>query len=115
MTTASTATNVPFREKRLLHVLCALFLTLWVWSGINPIIVPDWWLENVLVFPFIGVLIFTYRRFTLSQLSYVLIFIYLCMHEWGSHYRYALDPIGEWMKQFQSTQRNHFDRWVHAA
>jgi putative membrane protein len=115
MTTASTATNVPFRENRLLQVLCVLFVAVWIWSGINPIMVEDWWLENGLVFLFAGVLIATYKRFSLSQLSYLMIFIYLSMHEWGSHYRYALDPFGEWLKQFQVTTRNQFDRWVHAA
>ncbi len=31
----------------------------------------------------------------------------------GAHYRYGIDPLGEWMKQFQATSRNQFDRWVH--
>jgi putative membrane protein len=73
----------------------------------------DWWVENGLVFLFIGVLVVTYRWLPLSQLSYLLILIYLSMHEWGAHYRYAIDPIGEWMRQIFHTVRNDFDRVTH--
>jgi putative membrane protein len=113
MTTASTARQVPFRENRLLQVLAGLFLIVFLASGYRALMPADWWVENVLVIAFMAYLIGTYRWLPMSQLSYVLIFVYLCMHEWGAHYRYGIDPIGEWMKQFQSTNRNHFDRWVH--
>src|SRR5689334_17800632 len=115
MTTASTATDLAFRHNRFLHILCVLFLTVFVSLSIHPVMVEDWWLENGLVFLFAGFLIGTYRWLPLSQLSYLLIFIYLCMHEWGAHYRYALDPIGEWVKHLMGTTRNPFDRWTHLA
>jgi putative membrane protein len=115
MTTASTAIDVPFRQNTFLQVLCVLFLVVFISLAIHPVMVEDWWLENGLVFLFAGFLIVTYRSMPLSQLSYLLIFIYLCMHEWGAHYRYALDPIGEWVKQFQHTTRNQFDRWTHLS
>jgi len=115
MTTASTAKDIAFRDNRFLHILCVLFLTVFVSLSIHPVMVEDWWLENGLVFVFAAFLIGTYRWLPLSQLSYLLIFIYLCMHEWGAHYRYALDPIGEWVKHLVGTTRNQFDRWTHLA
>src|SRR6266536_1601468 len=115
MTTASTATNVAFRHNRFLQILCILFPIVFISLAIHPVMVEDWWLENGLVIIFLGFLIATYRWMPLSQLSYLLIFVYLCLHEWGAHYRYALDPIGEWMKQFQATTRNQYDRWVHLS
>ena len=115
MTTASTAHPVPFRENRFLHTLCGIFLAAFIWSAIHPVMPEDWWLEQALVFLSIGVLIATYRRLTFSDLSYLLFCVFLCMHEFGAHYRYALDPLGEWLKQFQATTRNQYDRIVHFA
>jgi putative membrane protein len=115
MTTAGTAGYVPFREYRLLHILSAVFLAAWIASAIHPVMVEDWWLENALVFCFVAVLIVSYRWLPFSGLSYLLICIYLCMHEWGAHHRYATVPLGEWMKQVLHTERNHYDRLVHMA
>jgi len=73
----------------------------------------DWWVENGLVFLWVGVLIATYKRLPFSQLSYLLMLVYLSMHEWGAHYRYAVDPLGEWLRQIFHTTRNDFDRITH--
>ncbi len=115
MTTASTAKAVPFRNNRLLQVLCLLFLAIWIVSAIHPVMVDDWILENMLVFAFLGLLIAIYRWAPLSDLSYLLIFVYLCLHEWGAHHMYANVPLGEWMKPWLHTTRNHYDRVVHFA
>ncbi len=113
MTTATTAKAVPFRHNRFLHILCLLFAGVWVASAIHPVMPEDWWVENALVFLFVGVLAATYRRMPFSQLSYLLMLIYLSMHEWGAHYRYAIDPVGEWLRQIFHTTRNDFDRVTH--
>ncbi len=115
MTTASIAKPVAFRHYRLPHVLGILFAIVWVISGIHPVMPVDWWLENALVLVFVGFLIATYRWLTFSELSYLLIFVYLCMHEWGAHYRYAVDPLGEWIRHTFHTVRNDYDRVVHFA
>jgi putative membrane protein len=113
MTTASTAKTLPFRYNRLLHRLCIVFLIVWIVSAIHPIMVADWWLENLLVFGFVGMLIATYRWLPLSDLSYTLICFYLCIHEWGAHHMYANVPMGEWMRAIFHTTRNDYDRVVH--
>jgi len=115
MTTASTAGPVAFRDYRLLHWLCIAFLVVFTASAIHPIMFEDWLLENLLVFVFAAVLIGTYRTLPLSELSYWLIFVYLCLHEWGAHHKYANVPIGEWMRAVFHTTRNDYDRVVHFA
>ncbi len=82
-------------------------------AGIHPDKVFDYFLENATAFVFLAVLAFTYRLLPLSQLSYVLIFVYLSMHEWGAHYKYSDVPLGEWMKPLLHTNRNMYDRVAH--
>jgi putative membrane protein len=115
MTTASNAKAVPFRYNRQLHILCALFAVVFLASAIRPIMPEDWWVENGLVFICVGLLIVTYRWLVFSELSYLLIFVFLCMHEWGAHHRYANVPVGEWAKAVFHTLRNDYDRVVHFA
>jgi putative membrane protein len=82
-------------------------------TGYRPEKVFDWWLENAAALTFIAILGTTYRRLPLSDLSYVLIFVYLSMHEWGAEYKYSDVPLGEWMKPWLVTTRNHYDRIMH--
>jgi putative membrane protein len=113
MTAVPHAKPAPFRQNRLLQALCAAFAAIVLISAFRPIMVADWWLENGLVILFVGILIGTYRRLPLSQTSYVLIFLFLTLHEWGAHHRYADVPLGEWMKPWLHTLRNDYDRIVH--
>ncbi len=63
----------------------------------------------------------TYRRFTLSRTSYLLIFAFLCLHTLGAHYTYAEVPYDDWWRALTGSsfnelvgwQRNNFDRVVH--
>jgi putative membrane protein len=113
LTTASKASFRPFRENYLLHLLCIAMAVVIVVTGYRPEKVFDWWLENIAALTFLAVLGITYRRFPLSDLSYLLIFIYLSLHEWGAEYKYFDVPLGEWMKPWLGTTRNHYDRVMH--
>lgn len=102
-------------------LLLGLFLILWISMAITPLDRHDWLLENILVIVLIPLLIFTFKRFPFSRISYTLIFIFLCLHEIGSHYTYAMVPYNDWWQslfgvEFNSYfgwERNHFDRLVH--
>lgn len=72
-------------------------------------------LENGCVTAFMAAMIYSHRRFVFSDLSYLLIFFYLCLHEYGAHYKYSDVPLGEWLKPLLHTQRNHYDRIAHFA
>jgi putative membrane protein len=104
-----------------LAVLTGLYLCLWSILAIAPRHRDDWMLENALVVVFVAALLLGHRRFPLSRLSYVLIFVLLSLHAIGAHYTYAEVPYDEaWRDVFgfslneaMGWQRNHFDRLVH--
>jgi putative membrane protein len=62
---------------------------------------------------FLPLLVFTYRIFPLSDLSYLLITLFLMLHAVGAHYTYAEVPVGFWLQDAFHLGRNHFDRIVH--
>jgi len=108
-------------HKRYFLILLIFFIPVAIWAAINPVDRFDWALENVLVVIFLAGLIFTLGKFPLSRVSYTLIFIFLFLHEIGSHYTYALVPYDDWFKNITGStlnsilgfERNHFDRLVH--
>jgi putative membrane protein len=58
-------------------------------------------------------LIFSIKRYQFSDLSYLLLCIYLCLHVYGSKYTYADNPFGYWLQDVFGSSRNHYDRIVH--
>jgi putative membrane protein len=113
LTTASAPVKPNFRRNRFLQFMLAFYLALWAALAISPLDRSDWLLENLLVFVFVGGLALTYRRFPLSDLSYLLIALFLTLHAVGAHYTYAKVPLGFWLKDALDLSRNHFDRIVH--
>jgi len=88
-------------------------LVLWVALAIQPLDRFDWFLENLLVFATVGLMIGTYRFFPLSALSYILITVFMNLHTVGSHWTYAQVPLGFWIQEAFGFSRNHFDRIAH--
>lgn len=113
LSTATTRIQANFGRNRLLHLLITLYLVVWVITAIRPLDTTDWMLENILAVGFVAVLTFTYHRFPLSDLSYLLITTFLMLHAVGAHYTYSEVPLGFWMKDWFGFERNHFDRIVH--
>ncbi len=93
--------------------LVAAFLAVWIWAAINPVYPKDWFIENLLVFLFVPVILLTGRYFRLSLISYVLLTIFMCLHVIGAHYTYAEVPFGFTLQQWLGSQRNMYDRVVH--
>jgi putative membrane protein len=112
-TLAISKERTPFTKNRLLQLLTLLFLGYWINTLIYTTDINNWILENALVIIFLIFLLSTYRIFKFSDLSYLLIFIYLCLHVYGSQYTYAENPLGYWLKDALSWERNHYDRIVH--
>jgi putative membrane protein len=74
-----------------------------------------WVLE---VFPAIlgiAALVWTYRRFPLTDLLYFLIFLHSLILMAGGHYTYAKVPLGFWLQDAFHFSRNHYDRIGHFA
>jgi putative membrane protein len=112
-TTSTMRIRPNFRENSLLKVLAVSYALVWIVTAINPVYPADWMLENILVVLFVVGLIFTYRIFPLSDLSYLLTTLFLMLHAMGAHYTYAETPIGFKMQEWFGFERNHFDRVVH--
>ena len=94
-------------------VLLTAFLAVWAWSAIDPVFPDDWWLENILVFAGVPLIIGLGFYFRLSNLSYTLITIFMMMHAVGSHYTYAEVPFGATLQGWFGSERNMYDRLVH--
>ena len=94
-------------------ILLAVFTINWLILAVNVHFFEDWKMENWLTVPFVVIIYFTHRWFKLSNISYALIFIYMMLHIYGSHYTYAEVPAGFWMQHMFDLARNQYDRIVH--
>jgi putative membrane protein len=105
--------RMPFRKNIWLLSFIAVFVFVWTNSLIGTTDMANWLLENTLSFVFVIFLIVTYKKHQFSDLSYLLICIYLCLHVYGSKHTYAENPLGYWLQDFFHWSRNHYDRIVH--
>jgi putative membrane protein len=113
ISTASSTLQPDFRSKKFQQVLLLIFLIFWIAFAISPVYRPEWWLENYLVFAFILFLVLSYNKLQLSDLSYLLITIFLLLHNIGAHYGYSSVPIGFVIRDTFDLVRNPYDRIVH--
>lgn len=107
------------RYPLILLILFVLYAIAW---GIHPADRKDWMLENALTLIFVVFLVITYRRLPFSNISYTLIFVFMCLHTIGAHYTYSNVPYNEWTRHLFGRSlndvlhlgdRNYFDRLVH--
>lgn len=96
-------------------LLLVIFVAVWIWAAWQPVHPDDWLLENYLVFLWVPILLLTARFFRLSDISYGLITLFMCLHVVGSHYTYAEVPFGETLQRWAGADRNMYDRLVHFA
>ena len=112
-TVAISPSRVPFQKNYFLWICLVVFFSIWINTLIYTTDINNWMLENTLTFIFLGFLLFSYRKYTFSDLSYLLITVYLCLHIYGAKYTYAENPLGYWLKEVFDSSRNHYDRIVH--
>jgi putative membrane protein len=113
LSTATTHIRVAFGRHRLLQALLAWYAVVWAVTAVYPVDPHDWLLENLLAVSFVAALALTWRRFPLSDTSYLLITLFLTLHAIGAHYTYAKVPAGFWVQEHFGLARNHYDRLVH--
>ncbi|MFC5272173.1 DUF2238 domain-containing protein [Adhaeribacter terreus] len=112
-TNAISTYRTPALKNFCLQTCAIVFGVIWANSYIGTTDLPNWLLENVLVFGFVAALLFTYKKHQFSDLSYLLICVYLCLHVYGAKHSYAENPLGYWLQETFQTSRNHYDRIVH--
>ncbi len=113
LTTAGSPITADFGDNRLLQLLTGVFAVIWTVAAIAPVYRFDWFLENLLVLLAVGLLAASYRAFPLSNLSYLLITLFLALHTLGAHYTYSETPFGFWLQEVFGLARNPYDRLVH--
>jgi putative membrane protein len=112
-----------FQKHPILALLLLIFLSEFIFLAINPYNRQDWLLENMLVFIFVVLVLLNYKKYKLSTMSWVMLFIFFFLHEIGSHYTYAKVPYNEFLllhfdfnlNHFMGWSRNNFDRIIHLA
>lgn len=99
-------------SKKYPHYCLYVYLIIWTFLAIKPVSRFDWFLENILPFVFVPILVFTYKKFKFSNASYTLITIFLLVHAVGSHYTYSQTPFFSELFS-QKLTRDHYDRLAH--
>ncbi len=112
-TVAISPGRTPIKKNYWILTFLLVFFAIWVSTLVGTSDIANWILENILVFLFLGFLLLTYKRYQFSDLSYLLMCVYLCGHVYGSKYTYAENPLGYWLQDKFDWERNHYDRIIH--
>lgn len=75
----------------------------------------SWLLEVGPGLAMVGVLAAVWRRFPVSNLVAVCVFLHVLILVYGGYYTYALTPLGNWARDTFGFARNHYDRVGHIA
>ena len=99
-----------------LHVgLLIIYFAVLFWSVIHPRDLFTWFLEVLPALIGLAVIIFTYNRFRLTNLVYILVLVHVIILMIGGHYTYAEMPIFNWIRDTFHLARNYYDRLGHFA
>jgi len=101
-------------NQKLVLLFAMLFLVLsLIISGIDPFDRGTWFMEVLPVLIVVPLLIHTYKRFPLTNLLYVLIFIHCMVLIVGGTYTYARVPLGFEIAEWFGLDRNPYDKIGH--
>lgn len=93
----------------------AVFLSVLIWSAIEPADRLTWWMEVSPALIGVVALLLTRRRFPLTEMVYFLILIHAVILMVGGHYTYAEVPVGDWLAELTGGGRNNYDKLGHLA
>lgn len=102
-------------DRQFLSFLAIAVLIFFVWSAIQPHDYFTWLLEVMPVIIAIPLLYFTYEKFRLTRLVYLLIALHAIILMVGGHYTYAEMPLFSWLRDYYGWDRNYYDRLGHVA
>lgn len=93
----------------------SVFLSVLIWSAIEPADRLTWWMEVMPALLGFVILSLTRKRFPLTGLVYVLILLHCIILMVGGHYTYAEVPAGDWLRDLSGGARNNYDKLGHLA
>jgi len=96
-------------------LLVIIFLIGLISSGIYPHDYFTWFLEVLPAIIGLTILIFTYKKFTFTNLTYFLILAHCYILFVGGHYTYAEVPLFDLVKDVLHQNRNNYDKVGHFA
>ncbi len=102
------------KKLNLLHytLLITFFGTL-LWSGIKPYGYLVWFQEVIPTMISVVILMLTYRRSPMTDISYIFIWYFALILLIGGHYTYAEMPLFNYLRDTYDLSRNHYDRFGH--
>jgi putative membrane protein len=100
---------------KLIWWLLGGFFAIMLWSIIHPHDLFTWFLEATPALITLLILSLTYKRFRLSNLAYLLIWLHSIVLLIGAHYTYAEVPLFNWIRDTFHTHRNSYDGVGHFA
>lgn len=107
--------SVGGKKDKTLFFLLLSFLAVFIWSAIRPHDYFTWSLE---VFPAVialTIIAATFKKFRLTTLAYILIWVQAIILLIGGHYTYAEMPLFNWIRDAFGLSRNYYDRLGHFA
>jgi putative membrane protein len=99
-------------DRRLIWFL-ALLAPVVAWSWIGPHDRFTWWLESAPAVVGVPLILALQRKFPLSSLLLVLLWLHGVVLVVGGHYTYAQVPLGEWARGWFGWTRNNYDKLGH--
>ncbi len=98
-----------------MKIFLLIYFTILIWSAINPKDYFIWFLEVLPALIALIILVFTYKKFKLTNLLYTLILIHCIILMIGGHYTYAQVPAFDFIKELFNHDRNNYDKLGHFA
>ena len=97
------------------------FLAFFIGSCVNPPYAQFLLMQHVPTFFAAFFLAYLSNRFSIGQLSFASIILFLCLHTLGARYLYSYTPYDAWSEKLCGVsisetfgfERNHYDRLVH--
>lgn len=100
-------------QKQMLCCAAFILMLILIISGIHPFDRGTWLMEILPVLIIVPLLIYTYKKFPLTNLLYSLIFLHAIVLIVGGAYTYARVPLGFDIAQWFSLDRNPYDKIGH--
>ncbi len=89
-----------------------LYVFLFLYLAVDPSDRAVWAVENIPVVIVFAYLVVTYKKFTFSPGSYIMMSFWLVLHTIGGHFTFAHVPF-DFVNHLFGLERNDYDRFAH--